>query len=69
MQMKMLSAKVVCCKHLLTLLTNVSVEANIVDHKQSDLGLHCLSEMLLKQTTNHMTFSVIGALRVNPFST
>ena len=35
MLMKMSSAKVVCCKHLLTLLTNVNVEANIVDPDQT----------------------------------
>ena len=38
---------------LLTLLTNVSIKANILDHdqtasEQSDLVLYCLSKRLLK---------------------
>ena len=42
--MKKPSATVVCCIYLLTLLTNVSIEANNVDQDQSVLGPHCLSE-------------------------
>ena len=36
--------------------------------EQSDLGLHCLSKMLIKklqQATKQMIFDVIGVLRVN----
>ena len=67
MHMKMLSAKVVCCIHLLTILTNVSEEANSVDQDQSDLSLHLLTKRLLKhfcRRQNQTTFVVIGALRV-----
>ena len=73
----MLSAVVVCCKYLLTLLTNLSTEANSVDpdqtaHIGSHLGLHCLNKRLLKylgrqqkQTTVLVaTFVAIGSLRV-----
>ena len=39
-----------CRVHLLTLLTNVSVEANSVDPDQGqpDLSLHCLTKRLLE---------------------
>ena len=46
MQLKMLSAKVVCCN---ILLTNASVEANSVE--MPDLGLHCL----IKRLRNHFS--------------
>ena len=35
MHMKMTSAEVVCCKYCLTLLTNLSIEANGVDPCQT----------------------------------
>ena len=64
---KMLSAKVVCYLHLLTLLSNVSEEANSVDLDQADLSIHLLTKRLLKHfriRQNQTTFAVIDALRV-----
>ena len=51
MCLKMLSAEVICCIYLQTLLNNVSKEANSVNQDQTDLSsldLHCLTKMLLK---------------------
>ena len=55
MHLKKLSAYFVCCTYLITLLTNVSVEANSVDpdqttlllQEQFDLDQHCLTKRLL----------------------
>ena len=35
MHLKMSSAEVVCCKYCLTLMTNLSIEVNIVDPEQT----------------------------------
>ena len=40
-------ADIICGTYLLTLLTNVSVEANSVDPDQTAPFLHCLSERLV----------------------
>ena len=48
MHLKMTYAEVVCCKQLLNITDELSIEANSVDPEQtvpieqSDLGLHCL---------------------------
>ena len=67
MHRKMLSADIICCIYLLTLLTNVSIEANRVDLDQTALGLHYLPEAsyTIQQTTKQTTSDVIGILRVS----
>ena len=42
MHLKILSAEVVCCKKLPNITDELSIEANMVDPEQSDLGPHCL---------------------------
>ena len=42
MHLKMSSAEVVCCIYLLIFLTNIHIQANIVDLEQSELGPQCL---------------------------
>ena len=68
MHLKMSSAIVVCCKILLTYLTKLKIETKSVNPDQSDLGLHCLLERLLKHFSRRekqATIVVIGVLRVN----
>ena len=66
----MLSAQVVCCIYLLTLLTNVSVKTKCLTQirlllEQSGPGLHCFAKGLLKHFNREQTtFVVIGALNV-----
>ena len=57
LHLKMTSAEVICCIYLLTLLTDVSIQANRVDpdktlphQEQSNLGLHCLWKGPLKDS-------------------
>ena len=60
---------VVCYIYLLTLLTNVSAEANSVDQDQTapDMGLHCFTKRLLTHFSRQQkqtTCVEIGSLRV-----
>ena len=65
-------------KNLITLVVNVSIDGNSVDPdltdliEQSDLGLHCLSNLeaskTFQQLAKETTFVVIGASRVNSFN-
>ena len=70
----MLSADFVCCKNLLAIQTNLSIEANRVDpYQTAPIGAVWSGSMLFViETSKHFgrqqkqrTFVVIGALTVN----
>ena len=70
--LKIPSALVVCCKFLLTLFNKVKYRDKQCGPRseQSDLGLHCLFERLIKHFSRRhkqTTFVVIGVLRVSPY--
>ena len=64
MHLKMLSVQVICCIYLLTLLTNVSIEANSVDPDQTApvrlLWVYTVCDLVASKTFQ-TTFVVIGA--------
>ena len=69
MHLKIVSALVVCFIYLLTLLTNVSVNANSEDPDQTAPTLFDQeASETLQLTTKEFTCVVIGALRVNCMS-
>ena len=70
MHLKMLPAYVVCCIYLLSLFTNVSIEANSVDPYQTAVCFRSTlfakeASKTFQQMTKQTAFVVIGTLGVN----